>query len=398
MKTICMMTSEESFHNNYGAALQGYALYTTLKKLGYDPKIVRYFGNMQPKLSTYPLPTALRIIASRAYHSVKDGLAVTEKKKITAKYKKEIRQRERIFLDFQKYMSFYNDKRIGWYDLEKCPPIADIYVCGSDQIWNPYFRSQKNDLGYFMDFAPAGKPRIAYAPSFGCDSLPPNAKANIGELLGKFHGVSVREAAGQRIIKQEVGLDVPVVADPTLLLTSDDWAQIERPVVGMPEKYILCYRFSDNDTTKENIDKISQQTGLPVYTMPLAWHTLKDDYNKVFAAGPQEFIWLIRHATLVCTDSFHATVFSLICETPFCVFMRENFNASKANMNSRIDNLLKIAELSERLMLDLKDVDINTIFEVDFSKFKNNIKELREESLEWLSDRLSTATSSQASK
>ena len=317
---------------------------------------------------------------------------MTEEKKLLKKYKKEIKERERIFLDFQKCMSFFNQKRIGWYDLKKNPPMADIYLCGSDQIWNPYFRGQKNDLGYFLDFAPKGKPRIAYAPSFGCENLPKEAKENIAELVSKFHAVSVREAAGREILLRDAGCDAPVVADPTLLLTSEEWSSIERPVSGMPEDYILCYRFSDNTKTKEQIDRISYETGLPVYTMPLVTPALRDEYHKVFAAGPAEFVWLIRHAKLVCTDSFHATVFSLICGTPFCVFERENFKGNKANMNSRIDNLLRIAELPERLIGAQTDIDKESLFTVDFSKFQNNIKELREESLGWLSTQLSTAT------
>ena len=387
------MTSEESFHNNYGAALQGYALYTTLQKLGYAPKIVRYFGNMQPPLSTFPLKKRLRIRASRLYHSVIDVFRKTEETKIKKKYKKEFRQREQLFLAFQKHMSFYNEKRIGWYDLKDNPPEADIYLCGSDQIWNPFFRSKKNDHGYFLDFAPEGKPRIAYAPSFGCDALPTDAKTDIKALIDKFHGVSVREAAGRNILLEETGRDAPVVADPTLLLTLENWVEIESPVANMPEKYILCYRFSDNEKTKAQIDRISKETGLPVYTMPLVLPALRDEYHKVFAAGPKEFIWLIRHASLVCTDSFHATVFSLICGTPFCVFARESFKGNSANMNSRIDNLLRIAELPDRLFMDEDIIDIETLFSVDFSRFQTNIKELRGESLAWLEERLSSTSS-----
>jgi hypothetical protein len=285
-------------------------------------------------------------------------------------------------------MKFYGEDRVCWADLKRSPPEADIYICGSDQIWNPYFRGLHNDLGYFLAFGPEGKPRIAYAPSLGCETLPEPAKTNFADLIRKFRAVSVREQEGSKIIAQEVGIDVPVVADPTLLLSSEEWQEVESPVKGLPEKYILCYRFSDNDGTRMQINSISEQTGLPVLSLPLSIPALRDSDNKVFNAGPAEFVWLIHHAALVCTDSFHATVFSLIYETPFYVFLRENFSGEKANMNSRVTNLLKLAELPERKCAPGKTIETNEIFNIDFSAFRVNVKALRNSSLIWLKNAL----------
>ncbi len=380
------MTSEESFINNYGAALQGFALFYTIKRLGYYPKIVRYYGNMQPPLSSYSFPIAVKHALGRVYHSIIDFFSETELDYFEKKaYKKENANRRKLFRDFQiDLMKFYNSKRIGWYDLKKNPPLADYYICGSDQIWNPFFRSQKNDLGYFLDFAPLNKPRIAYAPSFGCDELPETAKRNIKELIEKFRAVSVREKAGQQIIKKETGRDVPVVADPTLLLTSDEWASFEQKVNNIPDKYILCYRFSDNRKTKEHIDDISRITGLPVLTLPLALPAYRDNYQKVFQAGPREFIYLIHNASLVCTDSFHATVFSLIFHTPFYCFLRENFKGNSSNMNSRINNLLSISRQENRCICDEDTINKDSMFDVDFSAFDQEIIKLRNFSVNWL--------------
>jgi hypothetical protein len=214
------------------------------------------------------------------------------------------------------------------------------------------------------------------------------AKVNLATLLEKFHAVSVREEEGRKIIREETTIDAPVVADPTLLLTDQDWRFVEKAVPDMPEKYILCYRFSDNNEIRERIDEISRMLGIPVFSLPLSIPSLRDNDNKVFRAGPAEFVWLIRNASLVCTDSFHATVFSLICETPFYVFLRENFCDEEANMNSRVMNLLKLAELPKRMCAPGRTIETNEIFDIDFSAFRVNVKSLRNSSITWLKNAL----------
>ena len=338
MKKICVVTSEESFRNNYGAALQGYALCETLKKMGYTPLVLRYQGGMpQPQVKFKGL-RKVKFLLGRTKRQILFRIRNHQEIKYERKYKRQIEKREEYFCNFaDSKFAFINDKRESWFDIKENPPHADIYLCGSDQIWNPFFKNGRNDLGYFLDFAPMNKPRIAYAPSFGCSELPDPAKSNISELLSKFKAVSIREEAGSHIIKKETGMNVPVVADPTLLFTSQEWETVEKKVDGVPEKYILCYRFSDNPETKKSIDDISQKLDIPVVTLPLSVPALGDkNYQQVFNAGPAEFVWLIHHATLVCTDSFHATVFSLLFHTPFLVFLRENFAGNSGNMNSRI--------------------------------------------------------------
>ena len=133
-------------------------------------------------------------------------------------------------------------------------------------------------------------------------------------------------------------------SDPTLLKTPEEWREIAKEPANLPEKYILVYRFADSDKTKSMIDDIAAKTGLPVISLPLSNVALQDDYNTIFDAGPQEFIGLIDKASLVCTDSFHATVFSILMKTPVCVFLRENYDNGNS-MNSRIYSLLSMLKL-----------------------------------------------------
>jgi len=386
-KSVCIVTSEESFHNNYGAALQGYALFTTISGMGYKPKIIRYKGGMQPRYRDMNIKGKLRYKLIKIYHYLFKNKEQRLSIRIFKKYIKEIRSREQLFLSFQdSFMDFYDSKRVGWYDLKENPPVADIYVCGSDQIWNPYFKGGKNDLGYFLDFALPNKKRIAYAPSFGCPKLPDKARENIPELLNKFAFISVREKEGANIVFESIKKKVPVVADPTLLLTKEQWNDIATIPSNIPKEYILCYRFSNNCETKKAIDKLGIQLNLPIISLPLTYVSMNDDYSKIFNAGPTDFIGLIKNAKLICTDSFHAAVFSIIFNKAFYVFPRENFHKSSANMNSRILNLLSISNLRDRFVTTYKDIKLDRMFAIDYSETNIEIKKFRIFSKEWLSN------------
>ncbi len=218
-------------------------------------------------------------------------------------------------------MSFWNRRRVNWRSLRTNYPVTDAYICGSDQIWNPYYKKGYNDPGYFLNFVPKGKKRIAYAPSFGCDDIPLEAQKNLKYYLDQFDAVSVREQEGADIIEKYADMKVPVVADPTFLLTREEWKSIAKIPANTPDKYILCYRFMKNEEMTECMNYLSKTLHLPIITLPLSRVALSDPYKKQFEAGPEEFIGLIQNATLICTDSFHATAFSLIMNKPFYTFL-----------------------------------------------------------------------------
>lgn len=384
-RKVIMMTSEESFHNNYGAALQGHALYHYISNLGFEVDIVRYKGGeftfrTKNKLIKTLIEIARKILRRHDARSIQDvSPELMEKKK----------KREKLFMDFQyETMTFYNEKRMNYPQLLKNRPDADYYVCGSDQIWNPFFKSGRNDLGYFLKFVPKGKRKIAYAPSFGCDDLPEKAKRNLKDLLKDFYSISVREKSGVEIVKRYAGREAKWVLDPTMLMTPKYWKSVSRMPEGVQKPYILCYRFADSEKTKSMIDESASILKLPVISLPLSEVSLKDDYHFVFDAGPKEFIGLIENASLVCTDSFHATVFSVLMKTPVCVFLRESFK-SGASMNARIYSFLDMLSLQNQLVSpeDTKDKILKCL-EVDYTEAHEKLTILRNESESYLKNAL----------
>lgn len=189
--------------------------------------------------------------------------------------------------------------------------------------------------------------------------------------------ISVREEAGAKIVKALTGKDVPVLVDPTLLLTKEEWSSIiTRPVWYKDEKYILLFFLSDVPAKVKNIvDKLAAEKGLKIIN-------LMDKSNiDYYASSPDEFLYLIKNASLVYTDSFHGTVFSIIMRVPFVNCSRENFGM---NMDSRIHTLLKLFDLNDRKGLKENNYKIDNPFEIKYVNIEGILDKERERSKKYL--------------
>lgn len=206
----------------------------------------------------------------------------------------------------------------------------DYFVAGSDQIWNYHFSSEYFD-DFFLKFASRNK-RVAVSASFGIDSIPDGWQQEYQLALMDFMNISVREDAGQKIVKDLLGIDVPVLIDPTMMLSQDEWLEVaKKPRVDITKPYILKY-YLGCEKESDRIDDWAKKNGFEIYEL------LNKDIPELYSAGPGEFITLINNASLVCSDSFHCIVFSMIFNKPFIVYSRQG----KENyMASRLDTLLR---------------------------------------------------------
>ena len=201
-----------------------------------------------------------------------------------------------------------------------------------------------NDPGYFLQFA-AGKVRtIAYAPSFGVSTLPKPCVENLAEYVCNIDFASVREDSGARLLAEHAGIEVPVVVDPTLLLTASDWDAIAKKPAWLPDRYLAVYKFGERGEYDKLIKETARKLGLEVVNIPAAVDPV---FKTRWDIGPSEFLAIIRGAELVCTDSFHATVFSVIYRRPCVVFPRDVPSSAKS-MNSRMEGLLRRLGLEAR--------------------------------------------------
>lgn len=208
----------------------------------------------------------------------------------------------------------------------------ELYIIGSDQVWNPTFKFT-GDAEYLPQ-VPKEK-KCSYAASFGVSEIVTGREHTAALLSGIGH-ISVREDAAKSIVSELCGVDAKIVLDPTMLLSASDWGNVaKKPNMDIPEcGYILKYVLGDN-VTDERARHISGLDNYPIID-------LKDHSLPV---GPAEFVWLILHATYVCTDSFHASVFSILMHIPFAIF--ERVSADK-DMSSRFDTLCAIFGLENR--------------------------------------------------
>lgn len=305
-------------YTNYGNRLQNYALYYILKK---------HFGCYVESLVSYnekPFNNDNYVLWIK--ENISKMLCI-----VPELAEKKFGNNVTRWANFNNWSKLIPTKNI--YE-QKCIPdyINDKYAfffAGSDQIWNYHFSSHKFD-DYFLKFAESKK-KVAISASFGIDNIPEEWEKTYIEGLKDFAYISVREDAGKNIIKDLLDKEVPVLIDPTMMLSKDEWLKVsKKPRVDTTKPYILKYYLGD-EAEEEKIDNWAKKNGYEVYEL------LNDKIPELYSAGPGEFISLIKNASLVCSDSFHCIVFSIIFSRPFVVYSRLG---SGNYMTSRLKTLL----------------------------------------------------------
>lgn len=340
------------YYNNFGSALQAYALQETIKKLGYKVKIINYRNLKFGKVS-----------------NTKELI----KKLANCVWGTHFNTYYRSFQD--KY--FIQTKLIQ--DEKRLPKIAkkfETFVCGSDQIWAPnVFNSV-----YMLDFVPKEKKKISYAASIGLNNLSPKYAEKYSRLLSDFYAVSVRENAGANLLKEKCGINAVTVLDPTLLIDADEWGKIEKNTTVASNRYIFCYFLNTKHKYSGLVKKYAEKNGYEI----IGVSANKDDaeWMRFVDIGPCEFLHIIHNASVVFTDSYHGTVFSMLYHKPFITFERFDKDDSICQ-NSRIYQLENYFGL-EGVILNVANVDEINIKELDYSKFEEKLRELRMSSLNFL--------------
>lgn len=344
---VCVVTW--SGGTNYGTNLQAYALIKKLKLLGYDASMKgSIVGNVN-----YLLHPAF--VLERVANKLKQKQS---KKKVALKDKKK----EKRFKEFcEIYLPRLNSHgKQQWKQIEQ-EYLA--FITGSDQVWNPnYFQSMM-----MLDFVNSNKiKKIAYAPSIGVNELSKQTKKKYKNLLSSYSAIGMREKQAADIISDISPVTVKTVLDPTLLLTDNDWNQLaDKAEVdktwNADKPYILCYFVGNRNDYCNYIDLVKEKTGMNCIIIPMDVD-LSNCGAVATGVGPNEFIWLIKNADIVCTDSFHATAFSIQYRKEFYVLKRFDDN-SKVSQNGRLYEILNTYQLQSRWITNesefIRENDIN---------------------------------------
>lgn len=312
-------------YNNYGMLLQSYALQQVLRRYNIEVHSIwsqRY--NFLPETWwnwNWKEPIKYYLNWKGFRSKMKSG-------KIGWEMAWETRMRD--FAD--RYIDYRRDVDLSTIDCD-----YDYCVVGSDQVWNP---SWGDFWQFFLDFVPKEK-RISYAASISVPDIPDNIKDRFAEKLKGMKTLSLREHAGAELVEKLTGRSAAVHVDPTLLLTAEEWRLVSREPSWVKETcngYLLTYFLGRKP---EEIERIAKGLGLKVIN-------LLDEHNYLhYVTGVDEFLWAIDHASLLYTDSFHGSVFSILFRTPFVVCNRIG-SETEEKMSSRVDTLLGYFGLESR--------------------------------------------------
>lgn len=354
---------------NYGSFLQAYATQEIIKMLGYDIEIINYFPERMSKKGL------LKSLKNKKKILKKSFLARTVAKMIMLpSYNKR-------FNTFNKFIfNKLNMTKIEYHnddDFMKNTPIADIYITGSDQVWNSGWNGGI-DKPLFLNFVPKGSKCIAYAASFGKSSLEDWEIPETKELLNKYSKLSTREISGTEILNS-LGFKSDVVLDPTLLLNKDDWSNIISDKYK-DKKYILVYNLNRNKKIDIYANNISKSTGLPIYYLSYSIHEFYKKGKMICCPQVEDFLSLINNASYIVTDSFHATAFSINFNKNFMIVFPNKYS-------TRVESILKITNLTNRIVKDVNSTSLASE-NIDFKTANEIILKERKKSIEWLKNAL----------
>lgn len=290
---------------NFGNRLQNYALTRVLEKKGFD---VYTLWNINKK--------------EKMKNFIKSKLFFANK--------------------YDRFRKFYKFSKTNMKELDmndKNINMLDYFVVGSDQVWN--YKLMDKDKTWF--YAPKNKKTISYSASLGPSEIPESFGEKLSSMLKEYSSISVREEKGKELLsniipKKEINVNI----DPTLLLNDTEWKNIaKKPNKNVPSKFIFVYFLGDiHDENYNIIKKYAAEKNAKIIN-------ILDENSEFYSAGPEEFIYFIENSLLVCTDSFHACVFSFIFNKPFLIFKRTGVGISN-DLYSRIENLIVKFKLDNR--------------------------------------------------
>ncbi len=241
----------------------------------------------------------------------------------------------------------------------------EYYVAGSDQVWNPYYAGKDYE---FLTFAPKEK-RLSFAASMGVDDILESEKERYKENIMDMHYISVREQRAADIIRKLTGRQADVTLDPTLLISKMEWEQVVRkPKINLEEKYICTYFLGE---TPKAVEQFAKEKQLKIYALN------SENDLELYTIDPAEFLYVIKNAAYVLTDSFHAVAFSIKFNKEFYVFRRKEVGC--ANMFSRIETITKRFELENRIQDSEKIIEQDKI--TNWDKIEEELKKERKSSV-----------------
>lgn len=357
-----------TFHNahNYGAVLQAYALKTKLNEMGHEAQVVNYCN---PKVqATYPRHL-LPVYCKR-------DLLPTHWKQNLVKiidciygWKSWGEQWEKFEAFIQTHLLNGKTEKLGLEQLAELD--LDLFILGSDQIWESYITGGL-DRVYLGDFS-TDADIVSYAASLNGSSLSEQEAAVLKEKLPRLKEIAVREEKLAAYFRELLNREVYTVVDPTLLLEAKDYEPLINKDLEEKEKYIFAYFVREDEALTKCVKEIQKQKNIKVIELHYFRTMGVHEENQIANIGPSEFLYYIKNAEFVLTNSFHGTVFSVLYEKQFyCVYEK----------NTRIENLLEFIDATNRHIRNEQMIDMSQV--VDYSDVSGKLEAYRKQSVDYL--------------
>ncbi|MBR8709111.1 polysaccharide pyruvyl transferase family protein [Bacteroides pyogenes] len=361
MKKIGVLT----FHRavNYGAVLQSYALVTACNShchvicdiIDYRSKFIEDYY----RTSCLFLPKNWKRLVS---YIIFNGNIFPN--------------RTRLVSFLYRHNCILSDTPVFSKDLKKYSSNYDRIIVGSDQVWSPL--AAGFDENYFLSFVEEPNKKCSYAASIGVPELPSNLTSIYRDRLRNFNNYSVREDSAKRLIENVIEKNVTVDIDPTLLLSKEEWKNsIDlhniRPSIKRLDNYLLIYCISERKEIFEIADIMGKMKHKEIIYINDRWRP-KKHVDNIKNCNIDEWLFLFMNASIIITDSFHGTAFSLNFEKQFVTFQ------SVSNKRStRISSLLKAVDLEQRIVHDSTSVEC--IENIDYLLPRKSLELLRNRSV-----------------
>lgn len=315
---------------NYGSVLQAYATQRIFEEAGCEVEIVDYVTEQR---------TTRRLLLGKGrFFRLKNAKRIVRLPFKTISFLIKKRKFGK-FLD--KNCNLTKRKYVRYEDIINDPPQADIYITGSDQVWNSQY-NEGVDKGFFLEYAPNNKRCVAFVSSFGKKKLDADERDITVKYLKKYSSLSVREDSAAEILK-DLGYSSECLIDPTLQIHQAEWKKIASPRL-IKEKYlILMLLYNEDNGATDYARRIADEKGLKL--VKISWEFKKNKkVDKLMThRTPQDFLSLFANADFVVTNSFHGMAFSINFNRDFIVVPRKEFN-------SRLESLLRLTGLESRMV------------------------------------------------
>lgn len=354
---------------NYGSLLQSLATQMAVESLGHTCEIIDYIRDDES-----PLHLEATLLKSKpAWNSSvlkRVAYLALRQPESLAGALKFARERSKLLKLTQRYRTTA--------ELSLNPPVADVYMTGSDQVWGPT-SSGKYDPSYLLSFVPDDAAKVSYAASLGKRVPTDETETMFRALLARYDAISVREDSAVQQLNTW-GFQARQVLDPTLLMTGDDWRRFAGgEKTRLP--YVLIYQIHSNPRVGRYAEVAAKKLGLPLVRVSTHFHQVTREGKLEYLPDIRKFIRLIDGARLLVTDSFHGIAFAINLNTSFVQILPDNGTETRNTSILRLTGLEGRVLKGNDLLLAGKSIDytrVNTLLSLEREHSINVMRSLIE--------------------